>query len=68
MANLLIGCECYPEYLQGAARPDILATRLREFFNGRREFAEIALELRRQLRGQSVAPGEWLAKTIGTTG
>jgi lipid-A-disaccharide synthase len=61
MANLLLGYEGYPEYVQGSVQPDILAGKLRQFYRGRREFAEVALELHRHLRGGEMTPGEWLS-------
>jgi lipid-A-disaccharide synthase len=61
MANLLLGYECYPEYVQGEVQPAVLAERLRQFVHGRREFAEVALELHRHLRGGEMSPGEWLS-------
>jgi lipid-A-disaccharide synthase len=61
MANLLLGYECYPEYVQRAANPATLAEKLRQFVHGRREFAEVARELHRHLRGGEMTPGEWLS-------
>ncbi|MDR3117167.1 MAG: hypothetical protein LBT98_01155 [Puniceicoccales bacterium] len=62
MANLLLGYECYPEYVQGAVQPAVLAEQLVRFIHGRREFAEVSRELHRHLRSGDMTPGEWLSR------
>ncbi len=64
IANILLQKPAYPEYLQGAASPEALASRL-EALAGSPSARTEALENTRTLRellgaGQAVTPGQWL--------
>ncbi|MDR3316798.1 MAG: lipid-A-disaccharide synthase [Puniceicoccales bacterium] len=60
IASILLGYECYPEFLQSEAKPKILAEALTQFSKAREEFAVVARELRILLNDRSRSAAEWL--------
>jgi lipid-A-disaccharide synthase len=71
IANLLLGEAMYPEYIQGAAKPEVLAAELRACLEDpvRRETtARQAMRLRELLGGATDATAaEWVARELDST-
>jgi len=69
IANLLLKEPMYPEYIQGAARPEVLANELRACLHDpsrQTEIAERAERLRAILRQPAKnSAADWLAKQLG---
>jgi lipid-A-disaccharide synthase len=61
MANILLGYECYKEYVQDMVKPEILARQLLTLSNCRREFVAVAEELRGYLLSKERDVSEWLS-------
>lgn len=64
IANLLLGYELYPEYVQQRAQPGIISQRMEGLLHGRAEFAEVAEELKSILRKPHPSLAEWLRTTV----
>lgn len=62
MANLLLGYELYPEYIQQNARPAVMAKRMEGLLHGRAEFEEVAQELRKILQADHLPIVDWLSR------
>lgn len=62
IANLLLGYEIYPEYIQYAAKSDVIGKRLHGLWHARAEFQEVAGELKSILQGNRRTPAKWLAE------
>lgn len=61
MANLLLGYELYPEYIQQNARPATMAKRMEGLLHGRAEFEEVSRELRKILQADHTPTIDWLS-------
>jgi lipid A disaccharide synthetase len=62
MANLLLGYECYGEYIQNDANPEVLARQLKLLTNARQEFATVSDELFHCLSQREQTVADWLSQ------
>lgn len=60
IANLLLGYEAYPEYIQDAVQAETIAQRIENLIHARREFLEISENLRQILSPKALDLASWL--------
>ncbi|MDR2664513.1 MAG: hypothetical protein LBB14_03255 [Puniceicoccales bacterium] len=61
IASILLGYECYPEFIQDEAKVPLIVAKLVQMFNGGNDFAAIAEELRARMACHGLLPAEWIA-------
>ncbi|MDR2677326.1 MAG: hypothetical protein LBB26_02035 [Puniceicoccales bacterium] len=61
LANIILGYECYREYIQGAARADVIARQLLMLINARSEFNAVSAELRQCFQAGVCNAVKWLS-------
>jgi lipid-A-disaccharide synthase len=62
LANIILGYECYKEYIQDGARADVIARQLLMLINARSEFRAVSNELRKCLMDQECDVAKWLSR------
>jgi lipid-A-disaccharide synthase len=60
LANIILGYECYKEYIQDQAKPDVIASQLLLLAGARTEFKAVSDELRQCLQAKECDVGKWL--------
>ncbi|MDR1456911.1 MAG: hypothetical protein LBI34_02545 [Puniceicoccales bacterium] len=61
LANIILGYECYREYIQDAAEATIIANQLLTLIDARSEFKAVSNELRRCLQTKECDVAKWLS-------
>ncbi|MDR0678855.1 MAG: hypothetical protein LBF24_01220 [Puniceicoccales bacterium] len=61
IGSILLGYECYPEFLQNDAQPSPIVAKLVQSLRGGDDFAVLAEELRASMACHGPLPAEWLA-------
>lgn len=61
LANIILGYECYREYIQDAAKADVIARQLLMLINARSEFKAVSDELRQCFQARECDAIKWLS-------